>query len=464
MKYPENVGIKAMEIYVPAQCLDQKLFEKHQGVSSGKYTVGLGLQCMNFCTDREDVCSLALTAVSSLLRKFSINPTSIGRLEVGTESPIDKAKSIKSVLTTLFEPAGNTSLEGADTIHACYGGTNALFNAVNWVESRSWDGRDAIVVMSDIALYKEPSTRPTGGAGAVAMLIGPEALLVLEPDLRGVYMTNTYDFYKPDPRVEFPIVKGHESIVCYLRALDGCYKDLLHRASASAARDEVAGGSRGPPNNVLDLFDYMAFHTPNCKLVSKAYGRLKYNDLLRLLNDPDGTQLGEIDSDFLALEYQESLKSKALERALVAMTKNQFKQRVEPSIVAPSLCGNMYTGSLYCSLISLISNIDLGNVTGKTIGMFSYGSGAASALFCLKINGDLTQMVEKIDIMNRLAERHVATPEEYEEVASACALRMAAYGKNGFTPVGDVASLLPGTYYLVEIDEVYRRTYAIREA
>jgi hydroxymethylglutaryl-CoA synthase len=67
-------------------------------------------------------------------------------LEVNTESLIGKAKSIKSALTTLFEPSGNTSLEGVDTIHACYGGTSALFNAVNWVEFCLWDGRDAIVV------------------------------------------------------------------------------------------------------------------------------------------------------------------------------------------------------------------------------------------------------------------------------------------------------------------------------
>ncbi|KAL2817854.1 hydroxymethylglutaryl-CoA synthase [Aspergillus granulosus] len=457
MRYLESVGIKSMDIYVPAQCLDQSQFEKHQGVSPGKYTIGLGLQYMNYCTDREDVCSLALTAVSSLLRKFKIDPTSIGRLEVGTESPIDKAKSIKSVLTTLFEPSGNTSLEGADTIHACFGGTNALFNAINWIESRSWDGRDAIVVMSDIALYKEASARPTGGAGCVAMLVGPEALLVLEPSLRGVYMTNTYDFYKPDPKVEFPTVKGHESIGCYLSALDGCYKDLLHRASA--ARGKFDGERHlSMPNNVLDLFGYMSFHTPNCKLVSKSYGRLKYNDLLRSPDDTDWAQIGE---ELRKLDYQESLKSKALEKTLIAMTKEQFKQRVEPCIIAPSLCGNMYTGSLYCSLISLISNIDVATAKGRTIGMFSYGSGVTSTLFCLRVNGDLTEMVKKIDLMSRLRERHIATPEEYEK---ACALRMTAYGKNSFKPVGDVATLAPGTYYLEDIDEAYRRTYAVKQA
>ena len=35
---------------------------------------------------------------------------------------------------------GNTDIEGVDCINACYGGTAALFNAINWIESSSWDG------------------------------------------------------------------------------------------------------------------------------------------------------------------------------------------------------------------------------------------------------------------------------------------------------------------------------------
>lgn len=142
--------------------------------------------------------------MASLLRKYDIDPKSIGRLEVGTESLIDKAKSVKTVLTQLFEPSGNTSLEGADTINACYGGTNALFNAVNWVESRAWDGRDAIVVASDVAVYDQPSSRPTGGAGCVAILVGPNAPLSLEPSLRGTFMTHGYDFYNRAPSLNIP--------------------------------------------------------------------------------------------------------------------------------------------------------------------------------------------------------------------------------------------------------------------
>ena len=65
-----------------------------------------------------------------------------------------------------------------DSLNACYGGTAALFNAVNWVESRAWDGRLALVVAADIAMYAAGPARPSGGCGAIAMLVG-EALVLL---------------------------------------------------------------------------------------------------------------------------------------------------------------------------------------------------------------------------------------------------------------------------------------------
>jgi hypothetical protein len=80
----------------------------------------------------------------------------------------------------LFAASGNFDIEGIDNKNACYGSTAALFNCVNWIQGESWDGRDAIVMCGDIAIYKEGSARPVGGMGACAMLIGPNAPLVLE--------------------------------------------------------------------------------------------------------------------------------------------------------------------------------------------------------------------------------------------------------------------------------------------
>lgn len=139
--WPENVGILAMEVYFPSSYVNQEKLEEYDGVSKGKYTVGLGQIGMGFCGDREDTNSLSLTVLQNLMEKNSIDPNKIGRLEVGTESILDKSKSVKTVLMQLFEQSGNFNVEGVDTINACFGGTQALFNSVAWVESSAWDGK-----------------------------------------------------------------------------------------------------------------------------------------------------------------------------------------------------------------------------------------------------------------------------------------------------------------------------------
>lgn len=139
--WPEQVGILAMEIYFPYLYVDQTELEAYDGVSTGKYTIGLGQARMGFCSDREDINSLCLTVTSRLLERTGVSLDRIGRLEVGTETVVDKSKSVKTVLMQLFEEGGNTDIEGVDTTNACYGGTAALFNAAAWVESSAWDGK-----------------------------------------------------------------------------------------------------------------------------------------------------------------------------------------------------------------------------------------------------------------------------------------------------------------------------------
>ena len=144
-KWPDDVGILAMEVYFPYTCVNHSELESHDGVSAGKYTIGLGQTNMGFCGDREDVHSLTLTVVRGLMEKNKIAYTDIGRLEVGTETILDKSKSVKTVLMQLFAECGNTNVEGIDTTNACYGGTQAFFNAVSWVESSAWDGTYSFV-------------------------------------------------------------------------------------------------------------------------------------------------------------------------------------------------------------------------------------------------------------------------------------------------------------------------------
>merc|ERR1719197_1259673 len=96
--------------------------------------------------------------------------------------------------------------------------------------SPSWDGRYAIVVTGDIAVYERGPARPTGGAGVVAMLIGPDApveINVAAP--RATHMEDAYDFYKPDLKSEYPAVDGHLSNTCYLRAVDRCFSRMASK-------------------------------------------------------------------------------------------------------------------------------------------------------------------------------------------------------------------------------------------
>ena len=353
-----------------------------------------------------------------MISKYEIDTNSIGRLEVGTETLLDKSKSVKSVLMQLF--GDNTNIEGVDTINACYGGTNAVFNAVNWVESSGWDGRDAIVIAGDIALYAKGNARPTGGAGAVAMLIGPNAPVVVDAGLRGSYMQHAYDFYKPDLTSEYPIVDGHFSIKCYTEAVDACYKaynkrEVALKTLSALPNGQTNGNGVAPESKLpLDRFDYMTFHAPTCKLVAKSYARLLYNDYL---TNPSADIFAEVPAELRDMDYTKSLSDKVVEKTFMGLTKKRFNERVQPSIEVPTMCGNMYCASVYGGLVSLLSNIDSATLQGKKIGVFSYGSGLASSLFSLKVVGSTETMQKNLNLKERLAARRTVGPEVYDEVS-----------------------------------------------
>ncbi|MCJ1473799.1 3-hydroxy-3-methylglutaryl coenzyme A synthase [Lambiella insularis] len=457
---PQHIGIKAIEIYFPGQCVEQAELEKFDGVSQGKYTIGLGQTKMSFCDDREDIYSLSLTTVSSLLQKYSIDPQSIGRLEVGTETLLDKSKSCKSVLMQLFSPSGNNSIEGVDTVNACYGGTNALFNSINWVESSAWDGRDAIVCTGDIALYKKGNARPTGGVGCVAMLIGPDAPLVFEPGVRGTYMKHVYDFYKADLTSEYPIVDGHYSVNCYTEAVDACYKSYQER-KGKLQKSKVNGLTNGVhketvSTTALDEFDYMVFHAPTCKLVSKNYARLLYNDYMAA---PTHSAFESVPTELRDMDYQKSISDKTVEKTFMALSKKRFQERVQPGLLTPTMCGNMYCASVYGSLVGLLCNVKSDQLQGKRVGIFSYGSGLASSLFSLQVKGDVSSMAEKLDLHKRLDARRTVSPETYDEM---CTLREKAHLQKNYTPKGNPDTIPKGTYYLLEVDDMFQRKYEVK--
>ena len=59
-----------IELYFPLRCISETDLEQFDGVSAGKYTLGLGQERMAFCDDREDINSFLLTGKSP----FSVFP------------------------------------------------------------------------------------------------------------------------------------------------------------------------------------------------------------------------------------------------------------------------------------------------------------------------------------------------------------------------------------------------------
>ncbi|CEH13176.1 hydroxymethylglutaryl-synthase [Ceraceosorus bombacis] len=461
MSRPQNVGIKGFEIYFPKRCISQEELEQFDGVSKGKYTIGFGQKSMASCDDTEDINSFALSVTQGLLEKYSIDPKSIGRLDVGTETIIDKSKSVKTMLMTLFAQSGNTDIEGLDSKNACYGGTAALFNAVNWVESSSWDGRDAIVVAADIAIYAQGPARPVGGAGAVALLIGPDAPLVFEP-VHGTHMANSWDFYKPDLSSEYPKVDGPETLQTYLGALDAAYDAYRRKAAKFNAGVALAKGESAAPNGSavdprasvkLDNFDFAIFHSPYSKLVQKGFGRVLYNDFLA---DPKNPAYESVPAEYAQLDRKSTITNKDVEKFFAGFGKEAQSKKLEPTMDTVRRVGNMYTASLYGGLASLLSNASSSSLQDKRILLYSFGSGCAASVFAIKVKGDTSTLAKNLDLHARLDKMEKVPCQTYVD---ALHLREGTHNAVHYTPKGDINNLWPGTYFLENVDGEYRRTY-----
>lgn len=346
--------------------------------------------------------------------RYNIDPSTVGRLEVGTETLVDKSKSTKTVLMDLFP--GNTDVEGATIVNACYGGTAALLNAFAWCESRGWDGRYAIVVAADIAAYARGPARPTCGCGAVAVLVGRDAPLRFDPRHRATHGCNAWDFFKPDHTVEYPAVDGALSQLCYYRALEDCYERFARKMEQHQHQPFDC-----------ETPDYFVFHAPYNKLVQKSYARLFLCDARRryaaeqaaaaddeekkqesncighngksmmMMNgvkgeyEDSGAAIAQLDLDYLTKPMEETYADRALDGVLKKLSAPAYRQRLADANAASQRVGNTYTASVFLGLASLIDRRGRGDgdggglAPGQSIVLFSYGSGALATMYRLQV-------------------------------------------------------------------------------
>lgn len=343
-------------------------------------------------------------------------------------------------------------------IHACYGGTSALLNAAYWLEARDkYDEPEqyAIVVCGDISTYNETNARPSGGAAAVAILLGLNAPLQFNLKHKASHMTHAFDFYKPVPTSPYPLVDGKFSNSCYLSAVDHCYDNLRAKMG-------------GPDMINVNHYDYYAFHSPYNKLVQKSIGRFLYNDLLsnreaalQILSNLPKDQIDKI-MQLLELPREKTYFDADVDKTFTKLATSLYKSKVAPSTLLGKQLGNSYTASLYCALASLV-DVEGEKLIGKKILNFSYGSGCNSTVFELQGKAttnpafSLANIKEQLNLQQRLSQRTEASIEEYEKTIQG---NLQSYNSYNYVSTSSIDQLAPGTFYLTHVDDKWRRNYA----
>src|SRR5581483_6374254 len=348
-----------------------------RGVPAEKLTAGLGVHEMAIPAPCEDVVTLAATAGARLLRAAAVDPESIGMLLVATETGVDHSKPVSIFVHDLLGIGHRCRVY--ELKHACYAGTAALMTAADWVRAGGGRSRRALVIAADIARYELGSPgEPTQGAGAVAMLVGPEPRALVLDGQSGTYAGNVHDFWRPLDRRE-AIVDGKYSIACYLDALTGAFE----------AYRTLEQPPLGASETLTDRLARVLYHTPFPKMAMKAHRRLV-----------------ELDWRATPARWQ------ALEDRLDDAAAESYRERVAPGLVAAARVGNTYTASLYLALASLLE--DHGRaLVGEHLGLFSYGSGCCAEFFSGRVAADVGAVADA-GVAALLARRTFIDVEGYE--------------------------------------------------
>ncbi len=360
-----QIGIDAIALAAPRGYLELADLAAARGVPAEKYVDGLGVRRMAVAAAHEDPVALAANAARRLFATSGRSPSEIGLCVVGTETAVDHSKPIAAYLHGLLGLPGRCRVFEAK--HACFGGTAGLLGAVDWIAAGAMagqPGRVALVVCTDVARYGLGTPgEPTQGAGAVAMIVSASPrLLALEPGRSGSYARDVHDFWRPLDKKE-AVVDGHHSVACYLDALGGAF----------AAWRETA------PDAPLARTCY---HVPYGKMAKKAHRH-------RLSME------GRLDEG-----------------------EASFEREVAPSLALPSIVGNVYTGSLYLALASLL-DAQAGELEGQRIGLFSYGSGCTAEFFSAIVQPGAGRVAAELALAAPLAERVRLSVAEYEAIRRA---------------------------------------------
>ena len=89
-----EVGIDDIALHFPRLYFAMQDFAEFRGADYGKLSKGLGLEAMAIPDVHEDTATMGANAVSRLIDRNSLDPSSIGRIYLGTESALDGANPL----------------------------------------------------------------------------------------------------------------------------------------------------------------------------------------------------------------------------------------------------------------------------------------------------------------------------------------------------------------------------------
>lgn len=368
-----KVGIETIAFHAPQHYIELAELADARGVDPDKFTKGLGQVRMAVATPMEDTVTLAVNAAIKALENSDIDYSDIGTLVVGTESGVDHSKPVAVYVHQALGLRSNCHTY--ETKHACFGAMAAVFSANDWITCGRADGSKALVIASDIARYPvgDPG-EPTQGAGAVAMVISDKPnLLHFDAEISGNYTKHVMDFWRP-LYSKTAFVDGHYSIDCYLNALEGALTDALDKAMI-------------PDLYKLNQLQACIYHVPFAKMAAKAHHRHFEVDA--------GEKIDRESERF-------------------ADVKSSFNEKTGPWLSLNAIVGNIYTGSLFLSLVDLLRRSTSADL--KQISMFSYGSGCAASMNIAYPTLGFERFKDKIDPEPDLAARRKLSIDEYENI------------------------------------------------
>lgn len=346
-----NIGIDKINFYVPKFYVDMAKLAEARQVDPNKFLIGIGQTEMAVSPVNQDIVSMGANAAKDIITDE--DKKKIGMVIVATESAIDSAKAAAVQVHRLLgiQPFARCF----EMKEACYAATPAIQLAKDYLANRPEE--KVLVIASDTARYGlQSGGEPTQGAGAVAMMISHNPSILQLNDDAVAYTEDVYDFWRPTGHA-YPLVDGALSKDAYIRSFQHSWNEYAKRENTSLAD-----------------FESLCFHVPFTKMGKKA--------LESIIDDADET------------------------------TQERLRAGYEDAVYYNRYVGNIYTGSLYLSLISLLENHKLSS--GQTIGLFSYGSGSVGEFFSANVVDGYQNHLDIEGHQSALKQRNEVSVEDYE--------------------------------------------------